>query len=710
MRCRQAGPGGWPIKHGMLWFRPMAVRHSPVRARLDELKKLISEHDYNYFVLDQPIISDYDYDQLFSELKKIESEHPAWVTDDSPSQRVGGEPLDEFSKIAHRRPMLSLANTYSVDELRDFDQRVKKFLENDSQVTYFCELKFDGLAMELIYEDGQLTGALTRGDGEVGENVLSNVKTIRSVPLALAQSPPALLEARGEILMFKKDFAELNEQQQEAGQTPFANPRNAAAGSIRQLDPRITAGRPLRLFCYGGGEVSLLKAGSQAEWLDLMQNLGLPCLKYAAWPKVKAQLDKGYKPGMELAALCEGVEQAVEYYQTIHSVRHSLPFDIDGVVIKVNSFRLQGALGTVARSPRWASAVKFPPERARTTIENIVVQVGRTGALTPVAVMKPVKVGGVMVANATLHNQSEIERKDIRIGDTVVIQRAGDVIPEIVEVVLSARPKGSKKFTISDHCPACGEQTVQPEGEMVSRCVNPLCPAILNESLRHFASRRAMNIEKLGDKIVEQMTKEGIVERFSDLYRLTKDDVLRLPRQGEKSAQNIIESIAASRKPSLGRFIYALGIRFVGEQTGKSLAAHFKTLDALLQASEADLLEVEDIGPKVATSLVTRLSNKDFRREVQRLLDNGIEIEKPKRVSGAQPLKGLSIVITGTLPRPRDEIKDQILALGGKSLGSVSKSTSYVLAGDEAGSKLDKAQELGVQVLDWAGFQKLIAK
>lgn len=687
----------------------MSAKKSPVLGRYNDLKAKIREHDYNYYVLDRPVITDFEYDQLYAELLKMEKEHPELVTADSPSQRVGGAPLSEFEKAPHRRPMLSLANTYSVDEVREFDERVKKFLENGKDVTYFCELKFDGLACELIYEHGELTGALTRGDGMIGENVLSNVRTIRSIPLTLHPGAPKLLEVRGEVLMFKKEFAKLNEQQQEAGQLTFANPRNAAAGSIRQLDPRITAKRPLRMFGYAPGEIEGKRPGSQAEWLEMLSELGLPVLRFGPWKKVREQLKKGFGPETPLAAVCEGIDEAVEYYERILSLRHELPFDIDGVVIKVNSYALQDRLGTVARSPRWATAAKFPPEQATTVIEDIAVQVGRTGALTPVAVMRPVRVGGVTIVNATLHNQSEVDRKDVRIGDTVIVQRAGDVIPEVVQVVAEKRPEGAKKFKMPKHCPVCGEEVVLPEGEVVTRCVNIFCPAIINESLKHFASRRAMNIEKLGDKIIEQMTAAGLVKTYSDLYKLTKDDVLSLERQGDKSAQNIIDSIEASRHTTLARFIYALGIRFVGEQTGKSLASHFKTLEAFLETDEAQLLEVEDIGPKVAASIMERLSNSDFRKEVKKLLQNGVEIEKPKKTAaGAQKLAGISIVITGTLPKPRDEIKDLIVALGGKSPGSVSKNTNYLLAGDEAGSKLDKAQELGVAILDWDGFQKLI--
>jgi len=674
---------------------------SSATRRIIALRQKIRAHDYSYYVLDQPTIGDFEYDQLFMELKKLEGEHPDLVTPDSPTQRVGGEPLAEFEKIAHRKPMLSLANTYSTDEIREFDARVKKLLETEEDIHYLCEPKFDGLAVELIYENGLLTGALTRGDGTVGENVLSNIRTIRSVPLKLKKAP-LRLEVRGEILIYKKDFAQLNEAQQEAGEMPFANPRNAAAGAIRQLDPRIAAARPLRAFCYAPGALEGVSVDSQAAWLEFLHHMGFPCLQFGVWNSLKLEA------GPRLAAVCKGIDEALEYYEGIMGLRHSLPFDIDGVVIKVNLFNLQNALGTVARNPRWATAAKFAPEQATTTIEDIVVQVGRTGALTPVAVMKPVRVGGVTIVNATLHNQSEVERKDVRVGDTVVVQRAGDVIPEVVEVVLKKRPLGTRKFKLPDQCPVCQEPVVLIEGEVVTRCVNPLCPAILNEALKHFASRRALNIEKLGDKILEQMTTHGMVKRFSDLFALTKNDVLELPRQGEKSAQNIIESIEHSRSTTLNRFIYALGIRFVGEQTAKTLAKRFRTLDEFLGASEEQLLEVENIGPKVAAAITARLANAEFRREVNRILQNGVTLEKPKALALNQPLKGKTVVITGTLPLPRDEIKDQIIALGGKSPGSISKTTDYLLAGEASGSKLDKAAELGVKILDWDEFQKLI--
>ncbi len=678
--------------------------------RILQLRDEIRQYDHAYFVLDRPKISDFNYDQLFSELKDLEAKHPELVSADSPTQRVGGKALDAFTKQVHKKPMLSLSNTYSIDEVREFGERVMGLLETDEEPVYLCEPKFDGLAIELIFEDGHLTGAVTRGDGQTGENVLSNVRTIRSVPMTLQAPSPKLLEVRGEVLMFKQDFLRLNEAQQEAGEEPFANPRNAAAGSIRQLDPTITASRPLRMFCYAPGEIDGVVFESQAQWLDFLRTQGLPSVRVRPWAELKPIFESESSLSIDLGARCKGVHEAIEYYQGILNRRHDLPFDIDGVVIKLDSFDLQNRLGFVARSPRWATAAKFPPEQGRTVVRDIVIQVGRTGALTPVAVMEPTKVGGVTITNATLHNQSEIDRKDIRIGDTVIIQRAGDVIPEVVSVEPSLRPKESVPFKIPSHCPACGQPVALAEGEVISRCVNSFCPAVINESLKHFASRRAMNIEKLGDKIVEQMTAHGLVKRFSDLYRLKLEDILSLPRQGEKSAQNLIDSIKSSRRVTLARFIYALGIRFVGEQTGKALASSFRTLDSFLAANEEALIEIPDVGPKVAAQIVLKLRNLEFQKEVRSLIKNGVEIEVPKLVGSGDLLKGLSIVITGSMPKPRDEIKDMILAQGGKSPGSVSAKTHYVLAGSEAGSKLEKALELGVPVLDWEAFLKLLKK
>ncbi len=695
----------------------------PVEKRLEKLREEIRRHDYQYFVLDQPLITDQEYDKIFQELSALERNHPELITADSPTQRVGGAPLEAFEKAQHRVPMLSLANSYSPEEIRAFDERTRKFLQTDSPVDYFCEPKFDGLAIELIYEKGVLTGAITRGDGTTGENVLSNIRTLRSVPQRLPTSLP-LLEVRGEVLMFKSDFLSLNGAQQEAGTVPFANPRNAAAGSIRQLDPRVTASRPLRMFAYAPGAIEGLSIKTQLDFETTIASLGLPTVgvadqnesmdkftEHATTALEKVTKKSGPRPA--LARRCRGAAEAIAYYHFIENVRHLLPFDIDGIVVKVDSFRLQEELGFVARSPRWAVAAKFQPEQSQTIVRDIAVQVGRTGALTPVAIMEPVRVGGVTVTNATLHNQDEIDRKDIRIGDTVIIQRAGDVIPEVVRVVLDKRPEDSKPFHIPKKCPVCHQAVERAEDEVVSRCVNPICPAILKEAVKHFAARRAMNIERLGDRLVETFVDAGLVKSFSDLYRLKIEQVLELDRQGEKSAANIIESIDQSRKATLPRLIFALGVRFVGEATAKDLARHFGTMEKLENATLEELLEVEGIGPKVAESILKAFSNRALRSEIAALMKLGVTYEPAgkKRVrgsSGAQSLADKKFVVTGTLPLSRDEVKDLIEAHGGQVMGSVSKKTDFVLAGDEAGSKLQKAQELNIRIIDWTEFQSLL--
>lgn len=664
-------------------------KNSSPQERHEELKQILRHHDRQYYVLDQPEITDSQYDELYRELIALEQNVKGLKLEDSPSQRVGGAPLEAFVKKAHRKPMLSLSNSYSTDDLREFDSRVKKQLGADSDVEYFCELKFDGLALELIYEKGVLTQALTRGDGSVGEDVTSNVRTIKSIPLKLTGKAPALLEVRGEVLIFKKDFAELNEQQQESGQATFANPRNAAAGTIRQLDSKIAASRPLRFFAYALGAVEGTEFQSQSEIEHRLKDWGLPV-------------------ALEETRLARNIEEACDFYQDVHEKRSRLPFDIDGVVIKVNSLRLQEDLGMVARNPRWANAAKFPPEQALTQVEEILVQVGRTGALTPVAVMTPVKVGGVTVSHATLHNQEEIQRKDIRVGDTVVVQRAGDVIPEVVSVVLDKRPANSEPYFLPSNCPVCSEPAQKLEGEIVTRCLNPFCVAILKESLKHFVSRRAMNVEKVGDKLIEALVDAGLVKRFSDLYTLKADTLLKLERQGEKSVENILASLEASRRPSLARFIFALGIRFVGETTAKHLADHFGTITRFQEASEEQLLEVPEIGPKVAKAILTWLSNPELKQEIDRLVKNGIEIAEPKKALGG-PLSGLSFLVTGTLPVKRDEAKDLIEAKGGKILSSVSAKLNYLIVGEDPGSKLEKARSLGVEVLSWEDFQKLLS-
>lgn len=691
------------------------------QSRIAELIETIQYHDRLYYNKDTPEIADYDYDLMFNELKDLEAKNPELLRIDSPTQRVSGHPLEKFEKAPHRKPMLSLQNCFNEDDLKSFDLRLKKNLGSDKPIEYFCEPKFDGLAIELVYEKGILTRALTRGDGSVGEVVTQNIKTLKSVPLSLPDKANSLLEVRGEVLIFKSDFLELNQMQQDSGGNPFANPRNAAAGAIRQLDSRVAAQRPLRLFCYAPGAIKNLSFESQTEFLQHISDCNLPTLRLGSFKQVKNAFQKLTRskkvmtslqiPETPMSCSCLSIDDAIIYYRELMMTRQFLPFDIDGVVIKVNHYQTQEELGQVARSPRWAIAAKFKPEREQTLVEDIQVQVGRTGALTPVAIMKPVSVGGVTITNATLHNQDEIDRKDVRIGDTIEIHRAGDVIPEVIRVVTSLRPKGTKPYKIPPQCPVCNESAELAEGEVVLRCVNPTCPAIMKEGLKHFVSRRAMNIDKLGDKIIDQLSENGLVKHFSDLYKLRQADLLSLERQGEKSSSNILESISASKNPPFARFIFSLGIRFVGEQTARILATRFRSIDALLNVTEDELLKVDDVGPKVANSILSALSKKSFQKEIQELLKVGVSIEKmkdPYLEKAKSVLLGKSVVITGSLPMERNEIKEIILAHGGKSPGSVSKKTDFILAGDAAGSKLEKAQELGVQVLNWDEFQKLI--
>ena len=658
--------------------------------RHQELKTIIAKHDHAYYVLDRPIIGDFEYDQLFTELLKLEADFPQLDISDSPSQRVGGTALDVFSKVAHRQPMLSLANSYSIDDLEAFDERCKKFLSSGDEIVYFAEPKFDGLALELVYENGALIRAITRGDGLIGEDVTLNIKTIRSIPLKLAlNNPPSLLEVRGEVLMKKSEFQKLNEEQQEQGLQIFANPRNAAAGAVRQLDSKITAKRPLSFFAYALGAVDGISFLNQNDLETFFEKCGLPVL-------------------LSHSKVCSNIAEVKKYYSDFEAVRPSLPFDTDGIVVKVNSFAQQEELGLIARSPRWATAAKYKPQQATTIVENITIQVGRTGALTPVAIMTPVKVGGVTISNATLHNQDEITRKDIRIGDTVIVHRAGDVIPEIVEVITQCRPTKSVPFIISATCPACGQNAVKHEDEVVLRCVNPFCQAVLKESLKHFVSRRAMNIEKVGDKLIDSLVDKGLVHNFSDLYLLTDEKLRVLDRQGDKSIQNILSSISSSKKPTLARFIYSLGIRYVGEQTAKHLAKTFKTLESFLKAEEGDLLSVEEVGTKVAACLLRFLGDSKMQAEIKNLISAGIEIQNEQTITSDGPLFGKTFVITGTLPVKRDEAKDFIEKNGGKVTSSVSAKLNYLVVGDDPGSKVDKAQALGVSILAWDDLLKMI--
>lgn len=651
----------------------------------EQLKKTVSAHDYQYYVLDQPQITDYEYDQLFLQLQKMESENPLLDKSDSPTQRIGGRPLDSFAKCPHRLPMLSLANTYSPEDLLEFDQKLKRFLPSQPTFEYYAEPKFDGLAIELIYENGLLKQALTRGDGYVGEDVTQNVRTLRSIPLKLTQQIP-LLEVRGEVLMLKKHFQRLNLAQEENGLPVFANPRNAAAGTLRQLDPAIVAQRPLQFFSYSLGDSQGFQYHSQEDLMNQLQLLGLPVVQ-----------SFHHHP---LRQACKDIHEVIHFYHEIEKIRQELPFDIDGVVIKVQSLLLQNELGLVARSPRWATAAKYKPTQAQTLIKDIQVQVGRTGVLTPVAIMAPVKVGGVTISHATLHNEEEVLRKDIRVGDTVLIQRAGDVIPEVVSVLLNLRPSNSSAFQMPLHCPSCGSAVIKLEGEVASRCSSSHCPSILKEGLKHFCSRKAMNIDKLGDRWIEVFFDQGLVKQASDFYQLKKEDLLTLDRQGEKSADNILKSIEKSRHTTMTRLIYALGIRFVGEQTAKALALHYPSVESFLSAEESELTQIQDVGGKVASTIYQWLQD-DQHRQLLKELDQCLKIEKIHRPNSG-PLLGKTFVITGTLPVKRDEASQFIESQGGKVLSSVSAKLQYLVAGEEAGSKLEKAEKLGVQILSWA--------
>lgn len=645
--------------------------------------------DHHYHTLDKPIVADKEYDDYFAVLKQVEEKHPDWLLPHTPTQRIGGDVLPNFTKGTHRIAMLSLTNSYNPQDLIEFDQRIQNFLKINSSPEYFCEPKFDGLSMELIYENGFLVRALTRGDGLIGEDVTQNVKTIKSIPLRLnTESPPELLEVRGEVLINKDDFAKLNQFQEKEGLPAFANPRNAAAGSIRQLDSKVTASRPLKFFGYNLGDYKGISFTSQSDVYEKFHKLGIPT--YAQSTKI-----------------CSKISDVVEFYEKLEKTKSTLHFDIDGLVIKINSLKLQEELGLVAKSPRWATAAKFKPDTAQTIIVEIFCQVGRTGAITPVALMKPIKVGGVTITHATLHNQEEIDRKDVRVGDTVTIQRAGDVIPEILGPVLKKRPPTAAAFKMPTQCPACQQPVVAVPDEAILRCVNPACPAILKESLKHFSSRRAMNIEKMGDRWIETFVDKGLVTSFVDFYFLKKSDLLNLDRQGEKSADNILKSIDQSKKTTLTRFIYALGIRYIGETTAKHLADHFLNIERFINAGEDELMKIPEIGQKVARSILNWLSSSINREQVKQLINAGIQIPEGKvNISG--PLSGKSFLITGTLPVSRDKAQAQIQENGGKLLSSVSSKLNYLIIGEEPGSKLEKASNLGVTIIGWDEVLKMI--
>ena len=653
-------------------------------------------HNHSYYVLDNPSIPDAEYDQLFRELQALELAHPELNTPDSPTQRVGAAPLPLFEQVTHSIPMLSLGNGFEDNDIVEFDRRVRDGLDTqaDSDIEYAAELKFDGLAINLRYEDGVLVQAATRGDGTTGENVTSNIRTVRAIPLRLhAEHPPKVLDVRGEVLMFKDDFAKLNARQRDAEMKEFANPRNAAAGSLRQLDSRITAQRTLRFFAYGIGALEGAEMPpSHSALLDWYSQLGLPVCK-----------ERG---------IVKGAGGLLEFFRDIGGKRAQLPYEIDGVVYKVNRLLQQQTLGFVSRAPRFALAHKFPAEEATTQVLGIEVQIGRTGAVTPVARLAPVFVGGVTVTNATLHNEDEVRRKDIHIGDTVIVRLAGDVIPEVVSFVPELRPADAQSFVMPSECPICGSAIVKLEDEAIARCSGGWvkCAAQRKGGLQHFASRRAMDIEGLGDQLIEQLVDRDIIRTAADLYKLGLVKLAALDRMADKSAQNVMSALEKSKSTTLGRFIYALGIRHVGEATAKELAAHFGNIDGLLQASEEQLLEVADIGPVVARSLLAFFADPLNRELVEQLRAAGIHWpENLPAAGGSKFLLGKTFVLTGSLPTlTRDAAAAMIEAAGGKVAGSVSKKTSYVVAGAEAGSKLTKAEELNIPILDEDGLRTLL--
>lgn len=667
-----------------------------VKTEIAKLREKLNEHNYRYYVMDDPEIADAEYDSLFQRLKKLEADHPSLVTPDSPTQRVGAAPLKAFSQVRHDVAMLSLDNAFSEDDIAAFDRRIQeraKVKSNVELLDYCCEPKLDGLAVNIRYVNGILTEAATRGDGETGENITENIKTIKMIPLRLrGHDFPRLLDVRGEVFMSKKGFEALNKHALKHDEKIFANPRNAAAGSLRQLDPRITASRPLEFYCYGVGLVEgFTLPETQREMLACLEKWGL---------RVSS-----------LVKVVKGAEGCLAYYHRMAKERDKLPFEIDGVVYKINNLAMQNELGFVSRAPRWAVAHKFPAEEVHTTIEDVEFQVGRTGALTPVARLKPVNVHGVTVSNATLHNMDEIKRKEIHIGDTVVVRRAGDVIPEVVGVVKDSHPKNIKKIVMPKHCPICHSEVEQIEGEATARCTGGLfCPAQRKETIKHFASRRAMDIEGLGDKLVEQLVDAELISSVADIYDLTQEQLENLERMGEKSAQNLLEEITKSKKTTLARFLYALGIREVGEATAKQLALYFKNLPALKQATEEQLQSVPDIGPVVAAHIAHFFHEPHNLNILNKLLNAGIHWEAVKE-GKHMPLLGNTLVLTGTLSdMSRDEAKERLEKLGAKVSGSVSAKTSYVVVGDDPGSKFDKAKALGVPTLDDKAFHAFLKK
>lgn len=668
-----------------------------IENQINQLRTQLRHHEYQYHVLDAPDVPDAEYDRLMQELRELETAHPELITADSPTQRVGAAPISAFEQVKHQVPMLSLDNVFDDESYLAFYKRVQDRLKTTEPLTFCCELKLDGLAVSLLYENGELVQAATRGDGTTGENITANVRTIRAIPLRLrGENIPARLEVRGEVFMPQPGFEALNEEARRTGGKVFANPRNAAAGSLRQLDPRITAKRPLTFFCYG---VGVLEGGelprSHIARLHQFKEWGLPV--------------------SDRVRLCTGSDEVLAFYRQVEADRPTLGFDIDGVVVKIDSLDIQETLGFVARAPRWATAFKFPAQEQITLVKDVEFQVGRTGAITPVARLEPVLVAGVMVSNATLHNADEIDRLGLRIGDTVIIRRAGDVIPQVVGVVLAERPENAREVVFPAHCPVCQSDVERVEGEAVARCTGGLiCGAQRKEALKHFVSRRALDVDGMGDKIIDQLVEKEYVKNPADLFRLTAGKLTGLDRMGPKSAQNVVNALAKAKETTLARFLYALGIREVGESTAANLAAHYGSIDALRAADVESLKSVPDVGDVVAKHVVNFLSEAHNQQVIDELLSPEIDIHWPEvKVIVPEeidsPFAGKTVVLTGSLTvLSRDEAKDRLTALGAKVSGSVSKKTDLVIAGEAAGSKLVKAQELGIEVIDEAEMIRLL--